>query len=113
MHVTPMHYAFLTSRSVTNHSTLGHRILTIAQRHHQRMTRDDEEKELNRRKDARTQEVLRQLEEEKRLAAIRVPMHPKASESSDDVLTPPDEAHATIAQEMLAVTAQAFDLVAV
>jgi len=105
MHVTNMHLAFLTSKSVTNHTTLGHRVLTIAQRHHQRMLRESAEIEAKR-EQARID--AEKLAEERRLAAVRVPMHPVASESGAEVL----DTMPQVAQDVIETTAQAFEVVA-
>lgn len=101
MHVTNMHLAFLTSKSVTNHTTLGHRVLTIAQRHHQRMIREAQQVTLAK---AHAKEEAEKLAEEKRLASVRVPMHPRAGESVDDALS-------EAATKVIATSAQAFEVV--
>lgn len=103
MHVTSMHYAFLTSKSVTKHTTLGHRVLTIAQRHHERMIREATEIATKR---AKAKEDAEKLAEERRLAAIRVPMHPVASESGAEILDAMPEA----VQDVINTTAAAFEV---
>lgn len=48
MHVTAMHLAFLTSRSVTKDTPLGRTILTVATRHNNRILRQQEDRALKR-----------------------------------------------------------------